>query len=324
MTDRRAFIGGVAASILAPPSMAFAQPRTKVWRIGTLASVDGTGWDAFRQALLDLGYAEGRNIAIESRRAQGRPERFPELAAELVALGADVIVTSSTQASLAVKRATGTIPIVMAISAYPDKIGLVESLARPGGNVTGFTNVAPQLSGKRLELLKQMAPKASRLAAMWDPSSQIEAFAFPDLKAIAAAAGLEILSIEVRQPEQYAAAFAAAIAGRADVMHATGNPISFANSKLIADFALGNQLPSIFDSRLFVDAGGLLSYGPDLVDLFKRAAGYVDKIFKGAKPGELPVQQPTKFELVVNARSAKALNLAMPSEMLLRADEVIQ
>ena len=324
MTDRRAFIGGVAASILAPPSMAFAQPRTKVWRIGTLASVDGTGWDAFRQALLDLGYAEGRNIAIESRRAQGRPERFPELAAELVALGADVIVTSSTQASLAVKRATSTIPIVMAISAYPDKIGLVESLARPGGNVTGFTNVAPQLSGKRLELLKQMAPKASRLAAMWDPSSQIEAFAFPDLKAIAAAAGLEILSIEVRQPEQYAAAFAAAIAGRADVMHATGNPISFANSKLIADFALGNQLPSIFDSRLFVDAGGLLSYGPDLVDLFKRAAGYVDKIFKGAKPGELPVQQPTKFELVVNARTAKTLNLAMPSEMLLRADEVIQ
>ncbi|MEJ8855537.1 ABC transporter substrate-binding protein [Variovorax robiniae] len=324
MADRRAFIGGVAAGVFALAFMARAQQRVKVFRVGTLASTGGTAWDAFRQSMRELGYVEGRDLLIEERFAQGQPDRFSALAADLVDSKVDVIVTSSTQASLAARSATTSIPIVMALSAYPEKMGLVESLARPGGNVTGFTNVAPQLSGKRFELLLQLAPKVSRLAMLWDPSSRIEVTAMPDNKAAAAAIGMELVSVEVRGRDDYVAAFAAVKAQRADAITVNGNPVNFANAKQITDFIVGSQLPSVFDVRLFVDAGGLLSYGTDYLDLFRRAAGYVDKIFKGAKPGDLPVQQPTKFELVINARTAKSLNLAVPSELLLRADQVLQ
>jgi len=321
---RRRVCIGIAAGVLAPPFMARAQQREKVFRVGALASTGGTAWDAFGQAMRELGYVEGRNLVIEARFARGQPDRFPALAAELVDAKVDVIVTSSTQASLAAKGATTAIPIVMALSAYPEKMGLVESLARPGGNVTGFTNVAAQLSGKRFELLRQLAPRVSRLAMLWDPSSRIEVMALPDNKAAAAAIGMKLVSIEVRGRDDYAAAFAALKAQHADAITVNGNPVNFANAKQIAEFIVGSQLPSVFDVRLFVDAGGLFSYGTDYLDLFRRSAGYVDKILKGARPGDLPVQQPTKFELVINARTAKALNLAIPGELQLRADAVLQ
>lgn len=324
MSDRRAFISGVAASIFASPVVILAQHRSKVSRIGTLASNDGLAWDGFRRQLLELGYVEGGNLTLESRWAQGRPDRFPALAAELVDLKVDVIVTSSMEASFAAQRATRSIPIVMALSAYPDRMGLVDSLAHPGGNITGFNILAPELAGKRFELLKMMAPKVSRMALLGNPASRIEVFAFQDTKAAALANGIELLSIDVRGPDDYPTAFAAVIAGRADAIHAVGNPVNFAYTQLIADFAFKAQLPSSFEQRLFVDAGGLISYGPNFIDLFRRAAQYVDKILKGSKPDELPIQQPTKFELVINARTAKALNLAVPGSLLMRADEVLQ
>jgi putative ABC transport system substrate-binding protein len=322
--DRRAFLGMIAGGLLVAPLAAEGQPAGKVWRVGILGNENSAPWEAFRRGLRDLGYVGGRNLTMESRWSEGRTERLPALAIELVQLRVDVIVASGTQAVRAAKQATSTIPIVMAVSAHPDKIGLVESLARPGGNVTGLDNVGPDLKGKQLQLLKEVAPKVSRVAVLWNPANLVETFGFKEMVAAAAVIGVEIQSIDVRTPDDYLAAFATVTASRADALYAFGNPVNFKNRQLIADFALKSRLPSIYEERLFVESGGLMSYAPSFTDLFRRAATYVDKILKGAKPADLPVEQPTKYELLINLKTAKALGLTIPPSLLLRADQVIE
>jgi putative ABC transport system substrate-binding protein len=323
-SPRLALTAILALGFLAASLVGSAQPAAKVYRIGVLGNENTPPWEGFRQGLRDLGYVDGRNVTMEWRWSEGRTDRLPALAIELVGLRVDVIVASGTQAVRAAKQATGTIPIVMTVSSYPDKIGLVESLARPGGNVTGLSNIAPELSGKRVELLKEIAPRVSRVAVLWNPASPVEPLGFRELLAAAPAAGVEIVSVEVRTPDDYPAAFAAVASSRAHALLAHGNPVNFKNRQLIADFALRSRLPSIYEERLFVEAGGLMSYAPSFTDLFRRAATYVDKILKGAKPADLPVEQPTKFELVINLRTAKALGFTIPPLVLFRADQVIE
>ncbi len=321
---RRTFLALVPGSLLAAPLAAEAQTAGKIHRIGVLGNENNPPWEGFRRGLRDLGYVDGRNLSIEWRWSEGKPDRFPGLATEVVALKPDVIVASGTQATRAAKRATSTIPIVMTTSSYPDKIGLVDSLSRPGGNVTGLSNVGPELSGKKLELPKEIAPKASRVAVLFNPASEVEPLAVRELSAAALAVGVEIQSVEVRSPDDFSAAFAALAPSRVHALLALGNPINFRGRQLIADFALKNRLPSIYDERLFVEAGGLMSYAPSFTDSFRRAATYVDKILKGAKPANLPVEQPTKFELVINLKTATALGLTIPPSLLGRADQVIE
>ena len=309
MIDRRTFIGTLASGLLASPFTAFAQQPTKIPRIGILGSEVGPTVEAFRQGMRDLGYVDGRNITMESRFFEGKTDRLPTLALELVQLKVDVIVASGTQAIRAVKDATSTIPIVMAVSAYPDKIHLVDSLARPGGNVTGLSNVSPDLMGKRFELLKEIAPKVSRVAVLWNPASPVEPNGYQATLAAAPIAGMVVQSIGVSTPDDYVAAFAAITANHADALFPFGNPVNFKNRQIIVDFALKNRLPSLYDERLFVEAGGLLSYGPSHIDLWRRAATYVDKILKGQKAADLPVEQPTKFELLINPKTVQALGL---------------
>jgi putative ABC transport system substrate-binding protein len=324
MMKRAALTVVLALGLLATPLAAEAQQAMKVYRIGVLGNENNPPWDGFRRGLRDLGYVDGRNLSMEWRWSEGKPDRFPALAMELVALRPDVIVASGTQGVRAAMEATSAIPIVMTTSSYPEKIGLVKSLSRPGGNVTGLSNVGPELSGKKLELLKEIAPKVSRVAVLWNPASTVESLALQEIFTAAPAVGVEIQSVEVRSPDDFSAAFAAVSSSRVHAMLALGNPINFKGRQLIADFALRNRLPSIYDERLFVDAGGLMSYAPSFTDSFRRAATYVDKILKGAKPADLPVEQPTKFELVINARTAKILGLTIPQSVLLRADEIIQ
>jgi putative tryptophan/tyrosine transport system substrate-binding protein len=221
-------------------------------------------------------------------------------------------------------QATSVIPIVMPVSSYPERIGLVQSLSRPGGNVTGLTNVAPELNAKRLELLKEVAPKVSRLAVIWNPDSPVEQLGFRERSSAAQAVGIEIQSIEIRTVDDLSEAFAALSSSGVHAVLAHGNPVNFRGRQLIADFALKNGLPTIFEERLFVESGGLMSYAPSFSDMFRRAASYVDKILKGAKPADLPVEQPTRIELVINVKTAKALGLTLPSSLLLRADQLIE
>jgi putative tryptophan/tyrosine transport system substrate-binding protein len=324
VTDRRTFIGTLAGGLLASPLAAFSQQFTKRPRIGVLGNENNPPWEGLRLGLRELGYIDGQNITILWRWSDARTERFPALAAELVQSKVDVIVASSTPAIRAAKAATSTIPIVMAVSSYPDKSGLVESLARPGGNVTGLSNYAPELMGKSLQFLKEIAPKVSRVAVLSNPGNPVEALGFKEVLAAAPDAGLAIQSIEVRTPDDYSAAFAQVTASRADALFAFGNPANFKNRQLIADFALKSRLPSLCQEKLFVESGGLVSYAPSYIDMFRRAATYVDKILKGANPAELPVEQPTKFELAINLRTAKALDLTVPQSLLLLADTVIQ
>jgi putative tryptophan/tyrosine transport system substrate-binding protein len=314
----------LAIGLLGASPVANAQPVSKVYRIGTLGNENSPPWEAFRHGLRDLGYVEGRNATLEARWSDGKTDRLPVLASELVGLKVDVIVASGTQAVRAAMEATSTVPIVMAVSAYPDKIGLVQSIARPGGNVTGLSNIAPELYGKRLQLLREISPGVSRLAVVWNPASPVEPFSYQDLRTAAAAAGVEVESLEVRNADDFTPAFAALAPTRTVALLAFGNPINFRNRQRITDFALKNRLPSIYEERLFAEAGGLMSYAPSFSDLFRRAATYVDKILKGAKPADLPIEQPTKFELVVNLKTAKALGLTIPPAVLIRADSVIE
>jgi putative ABC transport system substrate-binding protein len=315
----------VGIGLVVPPVVVYAQPAAKVHhRIAILGNQDSAPWEAFRQGMRDLGYVDGRNISIESRWSEGKTDRLPAFAIELVALRPDVIVASGTQAIRAAKQATTTIPIVMAVSSYPDKIGLVESLAHPGGNVTGLSNFAPALNGKRLELLKEIAPNVSRVAFIWNPASPVEPFSYRELLAAAPAAGMEILSVEGRSPAELPTAFAAVTSNGAQALMAIGNPVNYKGRQLIADFALRRRIPSVFATSVFVEAGGFMSYAPSWDDLFRRAATYVDKILKGANPGELPVEQPAKFELVINLKTAKAIGLTVPRSILLRADRIIE
>jgi len=283
--------------------------------------------EAFRQGLRDLGYVEGRNVVIEYRDAEGKHERLPALAAELVALKVDVIVAPPTPAALAAKQVTKTIPIVFAAVSDPVSSGLVTSLARPGGNVTGLSDLTPELVGKCLEQLKQAVPGVSRAAVLWQPGAFGERTEKDLLKAAEVAAralGVRLQFVEARGPDDFDRAFSKMTSARADALTVLPTAMFVSERRRLVDLAAKNRLPTVFPYRESVDAGGLMSYGPNLADMYRRAATYVDKILKGAKPGDLPVEQPTKFELVINAKTAKALSLTIPQSVLLRADQVIQ
>jgi len=327
---RHKHAGVVVALVLAmmAPLAPEAQEAAKVPRIGLLSPYspsDTVLWhQAFRLGLRDLGWVEGKNISIEYRYAEGRSDRLPDLAADLVRLKVDVIVTAVTTDALAAQKATKAIPIVMAAGSDPIASGLVDSLARPGGNITGLSQMMPQLAGKRLELLKEMVPKLSRVAVLWNPQGSGGPFYWKEIQLPARQLGLQLHSLEVRSPNDFDKAFEDATRARAGALFIIANPVIVTNLKRIAGLAAKSRLPSIFHFSEFADAGGLVTYGTDRADLFRRAATFVDKILKGAKPGDLPVEQPTKFELVINLKTAKALGLKIPQSLLQRADHVIQ
>ena len=328
MNRREAIIALVALG--AVPLGAAAQQAVKVHRIGLLAGtlVVGTRTvEAFRQGLRDLGYVEGRNLVIEYRDAEGKLERLPALAAELVALKVDLIVAPSTPAVLAARQATGTIPIVFIGAADAVTSKLVTSLARPGGNVTGLSNVASELVGKRLEQLKQTVPGVSRVAVLWQPGELDERAEKDYLKAAEVAAralGVRLQFVAARGPEDFDRAFSEMTTARAGALMVLPFSMFRNERRRLLDLAAKNRLPAMYPEREYVDAGGLMAYGANLADLFRRAATYVDKILKGAKPGDLPVEQPTKFELVINLKTANALGITIPQSVLLRADKVIE
>ena len=281
-------------------------------------------FEAFRQGLRELGYVEGRNIAIESRWAEGNYDRYPAFAADLVRLKVHVIVTVGGAATKAAKQVTATIPIVMSLVTEPVESGLVSSLARPGGNVTGTSIMASDLAGKQFEMLKQAVPKASRVALLWNPANPGGAAQLREAKTAARALGLRLQALEARAPQEIDSAFAAMTRERADALVVLGDAILYNQRKQIAELAAKSRLPSASALREYAEAGGLIAYGTDSLDLERRSTAFVDKILKGAKPADLPVEQPTKFELVINLKTAKALGLTIPQSILVRADEVIQ
>jgi len=317
--------------VLAAPPGVQAQPPGKVYRIGYLSTGSATSTysrplEAFRQGLHELGWIEGQNIVIEFRYAEGRVDRLPGLAQELVRLKVDVIAASPTPSALAARNATRTIPIVGMSLTEPVALGLVSSLARPGGNVTGITySVDTAIFGKQLELLKEVVPKVLRVAALTNPTGTP---AYPatlsSVKAAARSLGLQLQFHEARAPLEFDGAFAAMAKERPSALLVFGDPMFFLHRARLADLALKNRLPSMSTQWQWVEAGGLIAYGPSFPDLWHRAATYVDKILKGSKPADLPVEQPTKFELVINLKTAKALHLTIPRSVLLRADQVIQ
>jgi ABC-type uncharacterized transport system substrate-binding protein len=311
--------------------MATAQQPKKVTRIGYLSVRDpageSTSFEGIRMALRQRGYLEGQNIATEYRYAEGKLDRFPELAAELVRLKVDIIVATGGDTMIRpAKNATKTIPIVMAGGGIdPVVAGLVESLARPGGNITGITNLARELGGKRLELLKEAVPKVARVAVLYEPASRPSVLEVKEVLPVAARAlGLTVRSWEVRAANGFDRVFSALNTERPDGLYVTTGGLMSYNRKRIVGFALKSRLPSVYQSREYVDAGGLMSYGADLADSNRRVAYYVDRILKGAKPAYLPVEQPTKFELVINLKTAKQIGVTIPPEVLARADKVIR
>ena len=318
MTTRRAFIGALAGSLLAAPLVAEAQAIPRIGLLGDLP------WDPLRQGLRDLGYTEGKNVLFEDRRSGGRNERWTELAEELVRLKVQVIVTSGTPAALAAKRATTTIPIVMAVTGDPLSTGLVASLARPGGNVTGLTQLGAGLAAKRLELLKALIPSLSRVAFLWNPANPDQKSHFNEAQAGAQLLGVALQSVEVRSAEQFDRVFDAMLRERPSALLMTADAVHQLRIDWIIAFASKNRLPVMYQLKENVERGGLISYGAVHADLVRRAAIYVDKILKGARPADLPVEQPTKFELAINLKTAKALGLTIPPSVLGRADEVIQ
>jgi len=279
--------------------------------------------EAFQQSLRDLGYVEGKNINIEYRYAEGKFDRVPDLAAEMVRLKVDMIVTGDTPAIQAVKKTTTTIPIVMGNVADAIAAGLVDSLARPGGNITGLTTLAPDLDGKRLELVKEMLPKGARVGFFWDPTVGAMKIRFSEVNAAARALEIALQSLEVRNAKELEGALEAVTRER-PVALMLPNTIVLAHGKQIAEFATKSRLALIYDTREFIEDGGLMSYGPSFPDLWRRAAIYVDKILKGAKPNDLPVEQPMKFDLVINLKTAKQIGLTIPQSVLYRADRVIK
>ena len=328
MIDRRAFITSVAAGLLAAPLVAEAQPPSKVPRIGFLATNSPGEYpdllEAFRQGLRDLGYVEGQNIAIEYRWAEGRVERFSDFAVELVGLKVDVIVATSSPLALAAKNATRTIAIVFATAADPVGSGLVASIARPGGNVTGFSLLAPEIVARQLQLLKEAGPTASTVAVLSNPANSYTALLVKETEAAARSLGVRVQPLGVRGATALDSAFSAISKERPGALVVLFDPVLLGHRTRIAEFANKNRLPAMYPHREYVEAGGLIAYGVDLRDNFRRAATYVGKILKGAKPGDLPVEQPTKFELVINMKTAKALGLTLSPSILARADEVIQ
>jgi len=325
--NRRTFLCGLTLGTLTLPLAVEAQQAGKVPRIGFLffgSPGPSRELDVFRQGLRELGYIEGQNIVIEVRFANGRVERLPELATELARLNPDVLVTPGTPASLVAKQATSAIPIVVAGVADAVGAGLVANLARPGGNITGLTSISAELGGKRLELLKAVAPRASRVAVLYNPADQSNVLVLKELQKSAPALRLTLQPLEVRGPGEFVGAFVAMARERAHALFGAAGVLTTEHRKALVDLAAKRRIPAMWGERQFVEAGGLMSYAVDFYDQVRAAAIYVDKILKGAKPGDLPVEQPTKFELVINLKTAKALGLTIPQSLLQRADQVIQ
>jgi len=316
--------------LLAVPFAAGAQPSGKVFLIGILSNVPVTSregapvWGAFLQGLRELGYVEGQNITIVDRSSEGRYQRLPDLAAELVRLKVDVIVAPASQNVRAAKQATRTIPIVMAGSGDPVASGLVASLARPGGNVTGLSMVAPDIVGKQLALLKEALPQASRVAVLANPANDMYDRWIREVRASARALALQLEVVEARTPDDLSRASAAFNRIRAEALFVQIDGMFLQHPAKVVDLAAKHRLPTMYGTKEFVEAGGLMFYGPSMKEGFRRAATYVDKILKGAKPSELPVEQPTKFELVINGKTVRALGLTIPQSLVSRADEIVQ
>jgi putative ABC transport system substrate-binding protein len=323
--ERRAFIAllGIAAATLLLPSAVGAQKRgAKIPRIGIID--DAPMWDYFRQALRDLGYVEGRSIAFEYREGGGNPERLSVAAAELARLPVDVIATFGTPPSRAAKAATSTVPIVAISIGDPVRAGLVKSLARPDGNVTGNTILAPELSPKRLQLIREVIPAAARVALLWNPDNVSNSVIFEQLQSAAPGLGLTFLAAEARRAEDFAAAFAVLQRARPDAIVVTSDPVHQTQIQRIVDFMAQHKIAGMFQSRDNVAIGGLMSYGPSFPDLFRHAATYVHRILQGARPADLPVQPPERFELAINVRTARAIGLMISEAVLSRADEVME
>ncbi len=315
----------LALALLVPSLSADAQKPTKIPLIGYIsAGVPRVTSEGFRQGLRDLGYVEGKNIIIEWRFAQRQADRLPGLVAGLISLPVDIIVADSTQVTTLARNATKTIPIVMTNVGDPIGSGAIATLARPGGNVTGMTTLQSDMGGKRLQVLKEAVSGISRIAVMWKPKSRTSASNFPATKRAARALGLEFMPLEIHGPDDFDGAFRAAAKWRADAVAVLSDGAMFANRTRFLRLAAEHRLPTMHSQGLWVKAGGLISYGTDFADLSRHAATYVDKILKGANPATLPVQQPTKFELVVNLKTAKALGITIPNLILLRADKVIE
>jgi putative ABC transport system substrate-binding protein len=325
--NRRTAIRRLATIFLGTASLAEAQQAARILRIGILivpsASSQSARVEAFRRRLRELGYVEGKNIVIDYRYAEGKRERLPDLAAELVRLKVDVIVTAG-RAILAAKKASATIPIVFALGADPVGEGLVSSLARPGGNITGLSLMAPDLDGKRLELLKEAFPKVIRVAFLWEPGGTRGNLPLTDMEAAAKALRLKLLSLPVRSLDDFDSAFARAKRDGAQALITATGALFNTQQRQVLDFAAKNRLPAMYPYSEFVEAGGLMSYGPSQTDQWRRAADFVDKILKGTKPADIPVEQPMKFEFVINLNAAKQIGVTIPPNVLVRADRVIR
>jgi putative tryptophan/tyrosine transport system substrate-binding protein len=325
---RRAFMTLLGSAAAAWPLEARAQQPARLPRIGFLgnstAALEENLVQPFRDGLRDLGYLEGHNILIEYRWAEGNYEQFPTLIAELIALKVDLFVTAGTPAALAVKKAATSIPLVMVAVGDPVGTGLVASFARPGGNSTGLTSLAPELEGKRLELLREVLPKLSHIAVLWNPDNAYMITTEKEVQAAAKVLGIKVLSLGVRTPHEINTAFASMLKEQPGALNVLADRLFLHERARIMDFAAQHRLPGVHAYRELVLAGGLMSYGPSYAHMHRQAASYVDKILKGAKPADLPVQAPTKFELVINLKTAKALGLEVPPMLLARADEVIE
>ncbi|SRR6266851_936634 len=327
---RREFGATAGALLLGLPRIARAQQRERPRRIALPLSREGGSpaalrrFLAFRNGLKDLGYIEGVNLLIDQRDAHGSSEDMVALCRDMVAQGAEVIVAGSTPAALAAQRATTTVPIVMRAAADPVAARLVESLARPGGNITGVTSQAADLSAKRLQILQELLPHLRRVAVLWEPTATASRESMGETEAAARALGIQIEGIGIRGPDDLTEAFRSIVMGGFDAIDVLASPLVTGNRERILDFAREARMPGIYQERPFAEAGGLISYGPNFEQLFRRLAYYVDRILRGTKPADLPVEQPTKFELVINLQTAKALGLAVPQSLLARADEVIE
>jgi len=329
MMNRRRFLRTLSVSLFAAPLGAEAQTTGKVWRIGLLSSASpSAGVDrlqAFKLGLRELGYVEGQNLAIEYRWAEGREERLPAFAADLVRLRVDLIVTQGTLATQEARKASTTMPVVFAVAGDPVSAGLVGSLTRPGGNVTGFAVMGSEMTAKRLELLREVVPGMTRVAALWNSANASSGSEFRETEVAARTLGLQLQSVEVTQAHRLDAAFATMIKERAGAVIVLSDSMLFGQRIRIADLAAQNRLPAIAWTREFAENGRLLMvYGPNVAEMHRRAASYVDRILRGARPADLPIEQPTKFELVINRKTAKALGLTIPQTVLLRADKVIE
>ena len=322
--NRRKFIHALVLAAVASAPVAEAQPGGRVYRVGILAGEASAGIQSFRQALRDSGYIEGRNLVIEARYDKGHPERLPALAADLVRLKVDVIFASSSTYVHAAKQATGSIPIVFAVHNDPVGTGDVASLAHPGGNITGTTQMATDLSAKQLELLREAIPGVTRLGVLWNPTTPSHAPALKETEAAARALGVRLSKLQAENGSELERAFATAARERVEAVFVMTSPMAVQERGRLVSLAARHRIPTMHTRRLFVEVGGLLAYGTDLLDLHRRAAGYVDKILRGAKPANLPVEQPTRFELVINLKTAKALGLTIPQSVLLRADHLIE